>query len=40
MDLTTLRIEDTPSYVKSLVDKVNKLVEEYPDYPLPASICV
>ena len=40
MDLTTLRIEDTPSYVRTLVDKVNRLVKEYPDYPLPASICV
>lgn len=40
MDLTTLRPEDTPESVKALVDKVTKLHAEYPDYPLPASICV
>lgn len=40
MDLTTLRIEDTPSYVKTLTDKVCRLAKEYPEYPLPASICV
>lgn len=40
MDLTTLRPNDTPASVRKLVEKVNGLRSEYPDYPLPASICV
>lgn len=40
MDLTTLSTSDTVESVSKLVDKVNKLAEEYPDYPAPASICV
>ena len=40
MDLTTLRPNDTVASVRQLVDKVNRLPAEYPDYPLPASICV
>ena len=40
MDLTTLRPEDTRSSVLNLVQKVSRLRDEYPDYPLPASICV
>lgn len=40
MDLTTLKSDDTVSSVKALVDKVTRLTKEYPDYPLPASICV
>lgn len=40
MDLTTLRPEDTVESVKKLVGKVTALREEYPAYPLPASICV
>ena len=40
MDLTTLNVTDTPQSVERLVDKVNALAEEYPAYPLPASICV
>ena len=40
MDLTTLRTNDTPAYVKALVEKVNGLAEAYPDYPFPASVCV
>lgn len=40
MDLTTLRGEDTVQSVRQLVEKVTRLREEYPDYPLPASICV
>lgn len=40
MDLTTLRPEDTPSSVRSLVEKVASFQNEYPDYPLPASVCV
>ncbi len=40
MDLTTLHTQDTPGSVKKLVGKVTRLMEEYPSYPLPASICV
>ena len=40
MDVTTLRTDDTVASVCSLVDKVNALQKEYPDYPLPASVCV
>ena len=40
MDLTTLKTDDTPSSVAKLVAKVNEFHESYPDWPLPASICV
>lgn len=40
MDLTTLKSNDTASSVGKLVSKVNALEKEYPDYPLPASVCV
>jgi len=40
MDLTTLRTEDTPASVEKLARKVNTFMNEYPQYPLPASICV
>jgi len=40
MDLTTLKSNDTPESVCKLVDKVNRLPAEFPDYPLPASVCV
>lgn len=40
MDLTTLHTNDTEKSVRKLVDKTNGLATEYPDYPLPASICV
>ena len=40
MDLTTLKTEDTEESVKALVDKVTEFHRLYPDYPLPASICV
>ena len=40
MDLTTLRTEDTTESVKKLVEKVNAFMADYPEYPLPASICV
>ena len=40
MDLTTLHATDTLASVKKLVGKVNGLKSAYPDYPLPASICV
>ena len=40
MDVTTLRSEDTVESVNRLVDKVNALQRDYPEYPLPASVCV
>ena len=40
MDLTTLKTNDTAASVLKLVGKVNGLREKFPDYPLPASICV
>ncbi len=40
MDLTTLRSEDTPASVAKLVGKVNSFKNDFPDYPLPASVCV
>lgn len=40
MDLTTLKTDDTPASVEKLVNKVNVFQESYPEYPLPASLCV
>ena len=40
MDLTTLKTDDTPASVTKLVDKVNAFREAYPEWPLPASVCV
>ena len=40
MDLTTLKTDDTPASVAKLVGKVNAFNESYPEWPLPASICV
>lgn len=40
MDLTTLKTDDTPASVTKLVSKVNKFQETYPEWPLPASVCV
>ena len=40
MDLTTLRTEDTKSSVTKLVGKVNSFKNDFPEYPLPASVCV
>ena len=40
MDVTSLNTNDTPSSIARLVDKVNSFRKEYPDYPMPASICV
>ena len=40
MDQTTLANEDTPQRVKALVEKVNSFANDYPTWPLPASICV
>lgn len=40
MDLTTLKTDDTPASVQKLVGKVNAFNGVYPDWPLPASVCV
>lgn len=40
MDLTTLKTTDTPASVAKLMDKVNAFKVDYPDFPLPASVCV
>ena len=40
MDLTTLSPKDTPTSVRKLVEKVNSFAVDYPNYPLPASVCV
>ena len=40
MDLTTLKTDDTPASVTKLVNKVNAFRQSYPDWPLPASVCV
>ena len=40
MDLTSLHNEDTPASIEKLVGKVNAFKGKYPEYPLPASICV
>jgi deoxyribose-phosphate aldolase len=40
MDLTTLKTDDTPASVAKLAEKVNAFREAYPEWPLPASVCV
>ena len=40
MDLTTLKTNDTPASVEKLVGKVNSFRNSYPEWPLPASVCV
>lgn len=40
MDLTSLRTNDTPASIVKLVKKVNDFPSAYPDWPLPASVCV
>lgn len=40
MDLTTLNSTDTVERVVSFADKVNGFKEKYPEYPVPAAICV
>lgn len=40
MDLTTLKTDDTPASVAALVNKVNSFRTSYPEWPLPASVCV
>lgn len=40
MDLTTLKTDDTRASVEKLVGKVNSFNGTYPEWPLPASVCV
>ena len=40
MDLTTLKTDDTPASVTKLAEKVNSFRQAYPEWPLPASVCV
>lgn len=40
MDLTSLKSEDTIHSVAAFTEKVTAFKSQYPDYPLPASICV
>ena len=40
IDLTSLHTSDTHPFIKSFTEKVNSFKEDYPNYPLPASICV
>ena len=40
IDLTSLNVTDTPSKIGDMVRKVNGFHSVYPQYPLPASICV
>lgn len=39
-DLTTLKSDDTDSSVTAFVERVNAFAKDYPDWPLPASVCV
>ena len=40
MDLTTLHTGDTVKSVEVLVEKANRVTEDFPGCPLPASVCV
>ena len=40
MDLTSLSNKDTDTSITKLLEKVNVFCKEYPQYPLPASVCV
>lgn len=40
MDLTSLKTEDTPESIAKLLDKLNCFQQSFPDYPMPASVCV
>lgn len=40
IDLTSLNGSDTYTKIEGMVEKVNKFHDFYPQYPLPASICV
>ena len=40
IDLTSLNGSDTYSKIAAMTEKVNRFHDTFPDYPLPASICV
>lgn len=40
MDQTSLSTSDTKESIIKLIEKVNAFHKEYPEYPLPASVCV
>ena len=40
IDLTSLTVSDTPTKIAAMTEKVNHCNETYPQYPIPASICV
>ncbi len=40
IDLTSLHTSDTHPFITAFTQKVNTFKEDYPNYPLPASICV
>ncbi|MBR5019329.1 MAG: deoxyribose-phosphate aldolase [Bacteroidales bacterium] len=40
IDLTSLNSTDTYSKIAAMTEKVNRFHDSFPDYPLPASICV
>ena len=40
IDLTSLTVSDTPTKIAAMTEKVNHFKETYPQYPIPASICV
>lgn len=40
IDLTSLSSTDTYTKIRQMTGKVNRFHESFPDYPLPASICV
>ena len=40
IDLTSLNSTDTYSKIAAMTEKVNRFHDTFPDYPLPASICV
>lgn len=40
MDLTSLNSSDTPSSIRRFVGKVTSFHEQFPEMPLPASVCV
>ena len=40
IDLTSLNGSDTYTKIAAMTGKVNRFHDTFPDYPLPASICV
>lgn len=40
IDLTSLNSTDTPTKIAAMTEKVNRFHDSFPQYPLPASICV